>query len=176
MSILSGDTFEDLTPDVLLKNDWEYSHQHKCYFKMLYDTVPRNHNRFDADTTYSTNNSGGMGKPIGKLFYMDFVYNNWPKAVVMCIKRVHNSLEDEYRFNWMMWLEDVMNIDTNNDDIYPSESARSNDMLKFITDVGELQAQQMEWVNNVKTEYGIPETCILPGPANLYTNLYWLFK
>ena len=174
MSILSGDTFENLTPDVLLKNDWEYSHHHKCYFKMLYDIVP--HNYFDADTTYSTNNNGGMGKPVGRLMYMDFVYNNCPKAVVMCIKRIHNSLEDEYRFRWMMWLEDPMNINTNTDDIYPSDTARSNDMLKIITDVGELHAQQMEWVNNVKTEYGIPEFRILPGPSSLYTNLYWLFK
>jgi hypothetical protein len=174
MSILSGDIFEDLTPDALIENYWEYSPQHKCYFKMLYDTTPRNH--FDADTTYSTNNNGGIGKPVGRLMYMDFVYTNWPKAVVMCIKRIRGSLEDEYRFRWMMWLEDVMNINTNNDDIYPSDTARSNDMLKIITDVGELQAQQMDWADKVKTEYGIPETCILPSLTSLYANLYWLFK
>lgn len=174
MSILSGDTFENLAPDKLFENGWEYSRKHQCFFKMLYDTVP--HNRFDADTTYNTNNSGGMSKPVGRLIYMDFVYTNWPKAVVMCIKRVHNSLEDEYRFHWMMWIEDVMNINTNVDDIYPSESARSNDMLKFITDVGEMQAQETDWVNKVKTEFGIPETCILPGPTSLYTSIYWHTK
>lgn len=174
MSILSGDTFENLTPDELLKNGWEYSYRNKCYFKMLYDTTPRNH--FDADTTYNTNNSGGMSMPTGLLIYMDFLSTNWPRALVMCIKRVHNSLEDEYRFHWMMWIEDVMNINTNVDDIYPSESARSNDMLKFITDVGEMQAQEMDWVNKVKTEFGIPETCILPGPASLYTSIYWHTK
>lgn len=173
MSILSGDIFEDLTPDALIENYWEYSPQHKCYFKMLYDTVP--HNYFDIDTTYSTNNSGYFNKYVILSKY-GYVSTNLPKAVVMCIKRMRSDLEDEYRFRWMMWLEDVMNININTDDIYPSETARSNDMLKIITDVGELQAQQMDWADKVKTEYGIPETCILPSLTSLYANLYWLFK
>lgn len=172
MSILSGDTFENLTPDVLHKNDWEYLHKYKCYFKVLYNIEANN---FDADTIYSTNNNSVMGMPVGKLMYMDFVPVSWPKALVMCIKRIHNSLEDEYRFRWMMWLEDAMNINTNIDDTEPSETARSNDMVKIITDVGELQAQQMDWVDKVKTEYNIPKHCILPGPTGLYS-LYWLFR
>ena len=172
MSILSGDIFENLTPDVLLKNDWEYLHNYKCYFRVLYNIEANN---FDDDTIYSTNNNGVIGKPIGKWMYMDFVPFNWPKAVVMCIKRIHNSLEDEYRFRWMMWLEDPMNINANTDDIYPSETARSNDTIKIITDVGELQAQQMDWVDKVKTEWSIPKKCILPAPTSLYS-LYWLFK
>lgn len=173
MSILSRDTFENLTPDVLIENDWEYLHNYKCYFKALYNI---NVNKFDADTIYSRNNSGSaMGNPTGILMYMDFEYISWPKAVVMCIKRIHNNLEDEYRFRWMMWLEDAMNINTSIDDIYPSETARSNDMIKIITDVGELQTQQMDWVDKVKTEWNIPKSCILPGSAGLYS-LYWLFK
>lgn len=173
MSILSGDTFENLTPDVLLENDWEYVHNYKCYLKVLYNINACNLN--DADTIYSTSNNGVMGKPIGKLFYMDFVTLSYPRAIVMCIKRIHNTLEDEYRFRWMMWLEDPMNINTTVDDLFPSNTARSNDMIRIITDVGELQAQQMDWADKVKTEYNVPKECILPGVTHLYS-LYWIFK